>query len=94
MDIGKALKSVRTSKGLTQAQLADKMGYSVTFVCNIENGDRKPSMEFLDRLVYATKVPLFAIFWYAITEEDVSYEKRDKYNMAKEAVESLIKKFI
>jgi transcriptional regulator with XRE-family HTH domain len=94
MDIGKALKIVRKSKGLTQAQLGDKMGYSVTFICNIEKGERKPSMEFLDKLVYVTKVPLFGIFWYATTEDNISHDKRDNYNLTKEAVESLIKKFI
>lgn len=44
--IGTRLKEARNSKGITQQQLADIMGVSVSYVKNTERGG-KPSIEYL-----------------------------------------------
>ena len=39
------LVNARTSKGLTQAQIAEKIGITESYYCMIENGDRQKKMD-------------------------------------------------
>lgn len=39
------IKDVRESKGCSLSELAEKIGYSKTYVANLENGIRKISFE-------------------------------------------------
>lgn len=41
--LGKAVKSLRAEKGLTQVQVAKKMSVPATFLSDIERGIRNPS---------------------------------------------------
>ena len=47
------LISARTKKGLTQAQLAKKMGTKQSAIARIEGGDSNPSIAFLEKLTKA-----------------------------------------
>ena len=38
---GETLKALRVSKGITRVELADVLGYSDTFLRDVENGDRR-----------------------------------------------------
>src|SRR5260370_10464142 len=69
--VGKRIAEVREERGLTQRQLADKAGLSVTFLSEIENGKRNlssgkllriadelgKSMDYLARGVHAEPSP-------------------------------------
>ncbi|WP_035840631.1 helix-turn-helix domain-containing protein [Kitasatospora azatica] len=46
--IGKQLKLLRERAGLTQKQLADRLGYSEDLVSSVERGRRIPQPEFLE----------------------------------------------
>lgn len=45
-----ALKTFRVSKNLTQQQMAEKLGVSVSTYCLIEKGERRGSAELWQRL--------------------------------------------
>jgi len=47
---GKRLKEIRTSKQLTQKDLADSTGLSVSFISNLERGVNAPSFNALEIL--------------------------------------------
>jgi transcriptional regulator with XRE-family HTH domain len=44
------LKRIRKIKGLTQKQLAEKVGVSSNFIANIEQGKRNPSLEVVEKI--------------------------------------------
>lgn len=44
------LKAARTALGLTQQQMADKLGISIRYYQNIEKGDRNGDFEIWDAL--------------------------------------------
>lgn len=46
--IRERLIDYRKAKGLTQPELARKLGVSVWTVCQVENGNRNPSQELLE----------------------------------------------
>ena len=49
----KNLKKIRLRKGLTQAELASKVGVLNTTICNYESGFREPNLETLKKLAAA-----------------------------------------
>lgn len=53
---GKRLKELRINKGLTQQQLAEKVGVSVDFIGLIERGYRSPSFKNIEVLAKALKI--------------------------------------
>lgn len=48
-DIGKVLKDLREARGLSRAELADKLGNTPGYVAMYENGTRKPGVGVLIR---------------------------------------------
>lgn len=50
------LKEIRTKKGITQEQLASKVGVLNTSICNYETGIREPNLDTLKKLATALEV--------------------------------------
>lgn len=59
---GKAVKKIREEKGLTQAQLSERMDVPSTFLSDIERGVRNVSLSTLIALSEALNVKLSKIF--------------------------------
>lgn len=55
-EFGKRLRKLRTDRGLTQEQLADKAGLHFTYVGQVERGIRNPSLINIKKLARALKV--------------------------------------
>lgn len=55
---GSYLQSARIGRGLTQAQLASKVGIRAHYLSRIENGWREPGVHTCHRLAKALKLPL------------------------------------
>ncbi len=56
--IGEKIRTVRKSAGLTQAQLANKLGVTPQTVSQYECGDKTPKLQTLRRIARAMNVPL------------------------------------
>jgi len=56
------LKIIRKEKGETQLSLAEKVGVSSTFIANIEQGRRKPSMEIIEKIVAVLNIKAKELF--------------------------------
>ncbi len=61
--VGNRLKNVRTNVGLTQAQLAEKVGVARVSIVAIENGRFIPTIETALRIGRVLDVPLNQLFW-------------------------------
>jgi len=53
---GMQIKRIREKRGLTQEELANKVRVSRVTVARIEIGNRRPSLELLERLAEVLKV--------------------------------------
>lgn len=62
MDIGKKLKNIRESKGLTRYRLTQMTGISGHHIKGIENGTRQPAIDTLQRLIEAMGSTLAEFF--------------------------------
>jgi transcriptional regulator with XRE-family HTH domain len=59
--IGKAVKAVRNTQGLTQEDLAAKADLHPTYISDVERGVRNPSWDVIARLAEGMDVPTTAI---------------------------------
>lgn len=60
--IGAKITEIRLSKGLTQAQLAEKINVSVETISRMERGVAFPSLKTVEKIAEAHNVPIKAFF--------------------------------
>ncbi|MBN7122882.1 hypothetical protein BSU01_14355 [Erwinia billingiae] len=58
VSLGNRLKTLRMDKSLTQSELSLKSSLDRTYISNLENGKRNPSILSLRRIAYALEVPI------------------------------------
>jgi len=61
-DLGKTIKFLRFRRGLSQADLAEKAGISITFLSTIERGIKFPQPDILSKLAKVLEVEVFELF--------------------------------
>jgi transcriptional regulator with XRE-family HTH domain len=54
--LGKRIRDWRTRRGLTQEELAHRAGLDYSYINQIENGRRNPSVQTIDRIARALGV--------------------------------------
>lgn len=59
--VGDRIRTIRTEKGLSQAQLGEKVGLTADRIQKYENGARKPKAELLKRIASALGVSTLAL---------------------------------
>jgi transcriptional regulator with XRE-family HTH domain len=67
--VGTCIRRLRTERGLTQAQLAEKIGRSLDLVSRIEMGDSAPSFETLEEFSRVLDVRAAELFGAPPTQE-------------------------
>lgn len=72
MTTGELIKAARKKAGLTQAQLAEKLGISYVGVSQWENDLRNPKLDTLQRIASALGVPVQELIsdWEAVDKEE------------------------
>jgi transcriptional regulator with XRE-family HTH domain len=77
--LGMAIKTQRTSLGISQEELAHRADLHRTYVSDLERGVRNPSVDSIDKLARALEVSVSSLF-----------EKASNGNGAKQTVEILL----
>ncbi|MDU4724860.1 helix-turn-helix transcriptional regulator [Clostridium sp.] len=80
MKIGSNIKLYRKQKGLTQKQLAEKIGTTDSAITRYESDSREPSIETITKIAAALEVPVGKLIEYNtfnLTDSDA--EKVDTY---------------
>ena len=60
--VGRVLTHLREGQGLSRAELARRVGTSTSQISAVESGERSPTLDSLERLARALKVPLADLF--------------------------------
>lgn len=84
MNYGKAIRTIRATKGWGQKDLADLLGVDKSYLSLLESNKRKPSADFLEKFCKRVKIPphLFLL---------LSYEKNELGKLPKNESERLAK---
>lgn len=62
VSFGRHLRALRTSKGVTQEQLADEVDLTVESISNIERGKFGPKFDNLEKIAAALQVSVKELF--------------------------------
>jgi transcriptional regulator with XRE-family HTH domain len=62
MDYGRAIRTARGIRRLTQRRLAGRIGIDSSYLSLIEANKRVPSLDVLERLSKVVKIPLYVLF--------------------------------
>ncbi|OKP93172.1 transcriptional regulator [Paenibacillus sp. P3E] len=60
--VGNRIRELRKAKGWTQEQLAEAASLHYSYIGGVERGDRNISLETLEKIIAAFKVPAIEIF--------------------------------
>ena len=63
MDIGKRLRDVRLSKGLSQHDLQERSGLFGCYISRVENGHTLPTLGTLQRMAKAVGIETYQLFF-------------------------------
>jgi XRE family transcriptional regulator, regulator of sulfur utilization len=90
MNLGVTIKNRRKHKDLSQDQLAVKCGITQTYLSQIENNQKDPSLVILKKMATVLGIPLPVLFFQSMTEEDIQHGKRDVYKVLGPAIKNII----
>jgi transcriptional regulator with XRE-family HTH domain len=71
MNLGKAIKLCRNRKGMTQTALATKIGLSVPYLSQIENGQKDPTLSTVEKIANGLDVPINILFFLGSSRDEV-----------------------
>ena len=86
MDYGKALRIARAIAGLQQREVADLAGLNPSYVCLIELGKRKPSVNAVEKLAKALRTPHHLFMLLGAESGDLKTDKPDEIHRVAEAL--------
>lgn len=69
MPIKSRIKEARKKRGLTQKQLAEKLGVSTAMIAQYETGKRNPKIQTLEKIASALDIPSYELINWGITLE-------------------------
>lgn len=90
MKLGETIARIRRRRGLLQTELAERSGISATYLSQIENDKKDPTLSVLRAISAELDVPLPIIFFTALERRDVPAEKREVFDMLQAPVNAMI----
>jgi len=91
MSFGKTIKLFRTTKRLTQVEIALILSISPEYLSKIENDAKQPSMILLNKISESFEIPLPVLLYSSLTERDFPKSKRSNFKATKPILEKLFK---
>lgn len=81
MNYGKAIKTIRAAKNISQKELSKKLDLDTSYLSRIEKGERVPSVDLLENIARKLAVPFYLFTLLASDKEDL--KGANKEEMAK-----------
>ena len=91
--LGKRIKQYREKVGLTQFQLAEKIGVSEFYISALETGRRNPGRKTLVKLANEMKVPIEALLDME-TDNGLKFATEELYDKIKNLPSDIQKKIM
>ena len=79
MDLGKAIKTIRVSKGLTKRQMSKDNGCSETNMLFMETGRKFARKRKIDEICKVLEIPMSYLLMFSITPDDIPEDKQSLY---------------
>src|SRR5690606_22620258 len=93
MNLGLTIKKLRKQKEINQISFAEKCGITQTYLSQIENNAKEPTITKLKMISDALDIPLPIIFFLSMDESDIQPNKRSTFKLIKPSVNSMLYEF-
>ncbi len=93
MDLGSAIKNARKQKQIKQNAFAELCDISPTYLSQVENNLKEPTIATLEVIARKLEMPLPILFFMALDQKDISPEKQSAYKLLVPSVQSMVKEF-
>lgn len=82
--IGEALRLLRIFNGYKSTELAEKLGISQSYVSEIENNKKQPTMDILDKYanIFEMKKSTLLLFAESLENDEALNDKKQKVALA------------
>lgn len=90
MNIGSIIRNLRKAQKITQAQLAKLSGITQTYLSQIENNHKEPTIATLKVIAENLSTPLPILLFMAVESNDIPENKRAAYDAVSPSVKSLL----
>lgn len=91
MNYGKAIKTIRAAKGISQKELNKKLELDSSYLSRIEKGERIPSVELLETIAKKLQIPLYLFMLLSSDKEDIKgVDEKDIQKISKNLLHALL----
>ncbi|MFK7946886.1 MAG: helix-turn-helix domain-containing protein [Saprospiraceae bacterium] len=90
MNLGKTIKELRKAKNFKQNLFAEECLITQSYLSNIENNKKEPTLSTLDKISNVLNIPLPIIFFLSMDEADVKADKISDFK----AIEPLLSQYV
>ena len=94
MNVGQAIKVIRKKSNLNQGTFANAIGFTQTYLSQIESGKKTPSIDVLDKISKLTGTPVPAIMILGLERGEVPEHKRELFDQLKPFIDDMIKELV
>ena len=85
----RALRLIRVFHDMNQADLADKLGLSKSYISELEQGRKKPSIEVLEKYAAFFRIPLSSLLLFAEKAEKADFVEKSRVFTADKVLKML-----
>ena len=90
MKIGATIKKLRKEKKITQIDFAKQCEISQTYLSQLENDERNPTVNVLERISNVLEVPYPVLSFLSITIDTVAENKKEVYKRMEKVMFGLV----
>lgn len=94
MNLGKTIKHIRKQKGITQSDISSNCNISMTYLSQIENNKKEPSINMLKNISDYLDIPVPVLFFLSMSEDDIQPNKKEAYKIIYPSIKNLLSHFI
>jgi len=93
MNYGKAIRTIRASKGITQKEFSNVLGLDPSYISRIEQNTRTPSTELLELIAKKLDIPFYLLILLASEKKDLkNIESQDAEKIGRNLLQILLQK--
>lgn len=91
MNYGKAIKTIRAAKGISQKELGEKLELNSSYLSRIEKGERIPSVDLLEAIAKQLQIPFYLFMLLSSQKEDMkNTDEKDMQKISKNLLQALL----
>lgn len=91
--IGQVIKDLRKQKKLQQIEFCKKCKITQTYLSQIENGVKEPTIAVLKNIANGLGIPLPIVFLMSLDKNDIDKKKQKSFDTVFPSVYSMLKEF-